>query len=337
MSNSVRLTKARHIVAKFPNTAKAALARMLYDQNKALFSGVEDARQAIRYVTGAQGATRRKGINPADVKMYKNGKHNPYDLPEQQHNNNEPNVIPVRKGLRLGLLSDIHLPYQCNESLTLALDYLKKRKVDILYLNGDVVDAYEISSFERDPSKKNFAEEIRIARRFLEALRKAFRRTTIYYKEGNHEARLQSFLRRKAPELLGFEVLELKSLLKLDDLGIKHVPSKVITKFGKIIIVHGHEFAKGFTAPVNPARGFFLKAKANVIGGHYHQDSSHSENTLAGKQLVAYSTGHLADPHPEYLPHNNWSHGFADITITSDAGDFVVNKYKIIDGHVINS
>lgn len=329
--------KARELIAKFPNTPKAALSRMLYKENPALFPNVEAARQAIRYATGAMGPMNRTKIKPEDVKIHKSGKHNPYNLPEQQHNNNEPNIIPVKKGLRLGLLSDIHLPYQCNDALTLALDHLKKRKIDILYLNGDIVDAYEISSFERDPSKKNFAEEIRIARQFLAALRKAFPRVKMYYKEGNHEARLTTFLRRKAPELLGFEVLELKNLLKLDELKIVHVPSKVITQFGKILIVHGHEFAKGFTAPVNPARGFFMKGKSNVIGGHHHQDSSHSENTLAGKQLVAYSTGHLADPHPEYHPHNNWSHGFADITITSDAGDFVVSKYKIIDGNVINS
>jgi hypothetical protein len=149
------------------------------------------------------------------------------------------------------------------------------------------------------------------------------------------------FLRRKAPELLGFEVLKLEKLLHLRDLGIKHVPSKVITKFGKLWVIHGHEFAKGFVAPVNPARGFFLKAKGNVIGGHHHQDSSHSENTLGGKQLVAYSTGHLADPKPEYHPHNNWSQGFAEIEITSKAGDFVVHKYKILGDpgskHIINS
>lgn len=341
MSNkkgNLKSERAREYVAQFPNTPKASLAKKLYKDNPGLYSSVEDARTTLRYVTGSQGATLRKMIPAADVKQFETGKiYNPFNLPHQKHNDNEHNVIPVREGLRMGIVSDIHLPYQSNEAVTLALNHLKARGIDILYLNGDILDAYEISSFERDPSKKNFVEEIKIAKSFLQTLVKEFPGVQIYYKEGNHEARLTTFLRRKAPELLGFEVLQLKSLLGLDELGIKHVPSKVITQFGKMLVVHGHEFAKGFTAPVNPARGFFMKGKSNIIGGHHHQDSSHSENTLAGKQLVAYSTGHLADPKPEYHPHNNWSHGFADITITSNDGDFVVSKYKIIRGHVVNS
>lgn len=344
--NNLKSEKARDYVAKFPNTPKASLARKLYKENKALYKDEEDARKAIRYVTGATGTKNRKSVPKEDVKHFDNGKvYNPFKLPAQKHNDNKPNVIQIRNGMRMGILSDIHIPFQHNVALTLALTHLKARGIDILYLNGDIIDAYEISSFERDPSKKNFVEEIRLCRAFLETLVQEFPGVQIYYKEGNHEARLTTFLRRKAPELLGFEVLDYKHLLGLGvptiknepALPIVHVPSKVITHFGKIIVVHGHEFAKGFTAPVNPARGFFMKGKANVIGGHHHQDSSHSENTLSGKQLVAYSTGHLADPNPEYHPHNNWSHGFADITITSDAGDFVVSKYKVINGFVVNS
>jgi hypothetical protein len=343
-SNNLKSEKARDYVAKFPNTPKAALARKLYKDNKGLYGTEEDARFAIRYVTGASGAKMRKSVPKEDHAP--NDARRRYNLPAQKHNDNKTNVIPgIRVGQRMGLLSDIHLPYQSNEALTLALDFLKTRDINILYLNGDVLDAYEISSFERDPSKKNFAEEIKLCRAFLETLVKEFPGVQIYYKEGNHEARLTTFLRRKAPELLGFEVLDYKHLLGLGVPTIKnepalpiiHVPSKVITQFGKILVIHGHEFAKGFVAPVNPARGFFMKGKSNVIGGHHHQDSSHSENTLSGKQLVAYSTGHLADPHPEYHPHNNWSHGFADITITSNDGNFVVSRYKIIDGNVINS
>lgn len=318
---------ARAIIIEFPNTSKKKLGALLFDRHPLLFNSAEHARDFIRRVTGSQG--------PGSVRA-SNLVHNPFNLPDQLHNNNTVNVIETFAGMRIGLLSDIHIPYQSNEALTLAIQHCVDRKIDILYLNGDVLDAYEISSFERDPSKKNFVSEVAAARAFLKTLRTIFPKIPIYFKEGNHEARLTTFLRRRAPELLGFEVLQLKSLLHLDELNIIHVPSKVISKAGKINIVHGHEFAKGFVAPVNPARGFFMKGKANMIGGHHHQDSAHSENTLDGKQLVCYSTGHLADPHPEYHPFNNWSHGFADITF-SEGGDFVVSRYKIINGRVINS
>lgn len=340
-----KIDKARDMWAKYPNTAKAQLGRMLYAENPALYKDAEDARKFILSASGSNGTANRKTYSTPKQPSQHVNQYNPYNLPEAKHNDNRDNVIAIRPGLRMGLISDVHIPYQHNEALTLALDYLKSRAIDILYLNGDIMDAYEISSFERDPSKKNFADEIKQCRTFLETLVKEFPGVQIYYKEGNHEARLTTFLRRKAPELLGLEVIDYKHLLGLgvptlrnqEALPIIHVPSKVITRFGKILVIHGHEFAKGFTAPVNPARGFFMKGKSNVIGGHHHQDSSHSENTLSGKQLVAYSTGHLADPKPEYHPHNNWSLGFADITITSERGDFVVSKYKIIDGRVINS
>jgi predicted phosphodiesterase len=343
--NTLKTERARDYVANFPNTPKAALAKLLYKENKSLYNDVEAARAAIRYVTGSLGTKNRKHVSEDEVNKFENGKiHNPFNLPDQKHNEASVHEIAVKPGMRIGLLSDIHIPYQHNEALTLALQHLKQRNIDILYLNGDILDAYEISSFERDPSKKNFAEEIKLCRAFLETLVKEFPGVQIYYKEGNHEARLTMFLRRKAPELLGFEILNYKSLLGLGiptvknepALPIIHIQSKVIARAGKILIVHGHEFAKGFTAPVNPARGFFMKGKSNVIGGHHHQDSAHSENTLSGKQLVAYSTGHLADPHPEYHPYNNWSHGFADITFGED-GNFVVARYKIINGQVINS
>jgi hypothetical protein len=333
---SFRNEAARDILASYPTTAKAALARKLYKEKPELFVDVEDARRTLREVTGANGTKRRKNMPAAEVKP-NDPERNPYALPKQKHNDNKPNIIPHKAGLRLGLVSDIHIPYQDNAAVTTALDYLKGRGIDILYLNGDIMDCYQISSFEKDPTKCDFGQEIEMTKQFLRTLVKEFPGVKIYFKEGNHEARFTMFLRRKAPELLGIEVLSLRSLLELDKLGIHYVPSKVISHFGKLPIFHGHEFAKGFAAPVNPARGFFIKSKSNGIGGHHHQDSSHSENTLDGKQLVCYSTGHLADPHPEYHPHNNWSQGFADITIHDDAGNFDVTKYKIINGRIVNS
>jgi hypothetical protein len=141
---------------------------------------------------------------------------------------------------------------------------------------------------------------------------------------------------RKAPELLGFEVFSLPVLLGLKELGIEHVPADQIIKTGKLMIIHGHEFGRMMFSPVSPARGYFTRAKTNVLGADSHQISSHSENTLDGKQFVAYSIGHLADPHPAYRPINNWSHGFAKVSFVKGKEDlnFVVNNYKIIDGKV---
>jgi len=41
----------------------------------------------------------------------------------------------------------------------------------------------------------------------------------------------------------------------------------------------------------------------------------------------------LSDLSPDYLPNNNWVHGFA-IVYTDEDGAFTVNNYKIIDGQI---
>lgn len=329
----LKLDKARDIVNQFPNTPKASLADILLKENKALYKDREDARMYIRGATGSHGLKSRTRILPlAKQEQYPNGViYNPYELEEQEHNNFKPFNLPVDKNTVLGILSDIHLPYQHNEALTIALDRCKSEKITHLYLNGDILDCFEISVHEKDPGKRSFKAELDIARKFLGVLIEKFPDVKIYFKEGNHEMRLLRYLRRKAPELLGFEVLKMEQLLGLKALGIEYIKDSRIAHAGKLTIIHGHEFGKHVFNPVNPARGFFLRSKTNVIGGHHHQVSSHSENTLKGEPLVSYSTGHLADPHPEYQPINNWSHGFAIVRF-KDKGNFMVNNYKIING-----
>ncbi len=331
----LKLDKARDIVSQFSNTPKASLAELLLKDNSSLYKDKEEARSYIRKATGSYGKKNRERLLPiAKQEKYPNGiVYNPYQLEEQDHNSNAPYNISVSKETVMGILSDIHLPYQHNEALTLALDKCKQEKITHLYLNGDIIDAFEISVHEKDPNKRQFKYELDVARQFLKTLVDNFPNTKIYYKEGNHEARYVKFLRRKAPELLGFEVLKMQNLLGLKDLGIEYIKDSKITHAGKLTIIHGHEFGKHVFNPVNPARGFFLRSKTNVIGGHCHQNSSHSENTLKGESLVAYSTGHLADPHPEYMPINNWSHGFAIVRF-KERGNFMVNNYKIINGEL---
>lgn len=335
----LKLEKAVEIANKFPNTNNSSLAKMLYESNVALYKDKEDARSNIRKARGSSGELHRKKIKNTAIeqKKFPNGVvYNPYELPDQEHHDNVPYKITVTKDTIIGLLSDIHIPFQHNQALTTALDYCKKQKITHLILNGDVIDAYMISSFQRDTSKRSFKYEIDTAKAFLTKLVEKFKGVHIIYKEGNHEARFMKFMRSKAPELLGIEAFNLSVLLGLKELGIIHVPDYKLIQAGHLMIIHGHEFGGGIFVPVNPARGFFLRAKTNVIGGHHHSSSSHSENRLNGKQIVAYSTGHLADPNPEYKPINNWSHGFALIKHIQEGNDinFVVVNHKIINGKV---
>ncbi len=139
-------------------------------------------------------------------------------------------------------------------------------------------------------------------------------------------------MRVKAPELLGVPDFEIKALLNLRDGEL--VKDKRPIRLGDLNVLHGHEYKYAISNPVNPARGMFLKAKAYVICGHFHQTSSHSARTVEQQNLGAWSTGCLCDIHPDYSPMNDWNHGFAFVEVFANGKFKVENKFISPDGKV---
>jgi hypothetical protein len=137
----------------------------------------------------------------------------------------------------------------------------------------------------------------------------------------------------KCPELLGIPDFDWSSIFSLDEQGIELVDGKRPTRLGKLNVIHGHEYRFQISNPVNPARGFFLRAKSHVLGGHFHQTSSHSEKSIENKVVTTFSTGCLSNLHPEYRPLNNWNSGFAFVQVEAN-GAFHVDNLRIIDGEV---
>ncbi len=182
---------------------------------------------------------------------------NPLDLPPSQEANYKPYKLPINHNNIL-LLSDIHVPYHNIQALTLALKYGLENEVNTILLNGDVIDFYAISRFEKDPRKRNFGHEVLMTRQFLATLRKLFPNAAIYYKCGNHDVRYDHYIMRNAPDLLGMDEFNFESLMKLDELNITFIPDKQIIHAGKLTILHGHELGASVFSPVNIARGLFL-------------------------------------------------------------------------------
>jgi hypothetical protein len=341
--------KARKLIEKFPNLSKKKLGELLYKENPLLFTDAEDGRGVIRAVTGA---------NDSQNNNYKQSDKYQGVLPQGEKNDFSPFILT---GKRIGILSDIHIPYHDLDALNIALNEFKKVKVDTIVLNGDIIDCYNLSKYEKDPNKRDHNQEVKLLTIFLDDMVKMFPSVELVYKIANHEERYERFLAMKSPEFLGMHVLSWKHLLNLrfEDCkscegtgilkgkecpncekgvianqvsrGIHLVKGKRIIKAGKLNIVHAHEF-NGGSSPVNPARGFFLKAKTNVIGGHLHRTSEHIESNLNGEVNGAWSTGCLCDLHPEYAPINSWNLGYAWIEVDQSNGNFEVYNKKIING-----
>jgi len=242
---------------------------------------------------------------------------NPFDLPIPDESDYSIFYLP-KSCKRILLLSDIHIPFHDVKSLTKAIQLGIDNKVDTVLLNGDIADNYQVSRFEKDPRKRSFKSEIEMVKDFLKRIRLTFNKAKIYYKQGNHEERWESFLKRKAPELLDMTEFKFDVILGLNELDISYISDKRIIKVGNLNILHGHELGSSSFSPVNPARSFFLRAKTNIIAGHHHQTSEHIEHDINGNHIKAYSTGCLCSLVAEYMPLNKWNHGISLITIKND-------------------
>ena len=308
-----------------PNTPTKTLARHMLAKEPFIFDSLENAYAAMRYARGQMGKANRKTVGLARA--------HEVTLPESSERVWMPfNLEPDSKD-RIALLSDIHVPFHNMVALKAAIAESKRIGSTVILLNGDTMDCHELSKYEKDPRERCFRDEVPLVRQLLAYLRQEFPKARIIWKDGNHDERLYLYLRRHSPAVLGIDDFVCSSVLHFSDYGVEYVTDKRPIVCGKLNILHGHEYPGGITAPVNPARGLFLRAKACAIQGHQHQTSEHSEPTLEGKNIACWSTGCLSELHPAYMPLNRWNHGFATIQMARD-GNFKVSNHKIINGEI---
>ena len=323
----------RDLVKQFPNAQALTLARRAYREQPEHWSSLEACRNAVRRVFGTHGKKNRTGC--ADKTLYRAPRQSGWSdvIPEPLVQMKDWASVKISGPLRALILSDIHLPFHDPQAVELALQYGVDNKADMILLNGDICDFYATSRFETDPKMRDFPGEIRATRFLLCGLRKRFPHAQIIYKLGNHSERYVRYLRMKAPELLGLEEFDFKSVMGLDKYDVQMVDNKKPILLGKLNVIHGHEFPHSISAPVSPARGLYLRAKVSAICGHYHQTSQHSEKDLNGSVVSTWSTGCLCSLTPEFMPLNKWNLGFAFVVIDKKGG-FTVQNLRIVNGAI---
>jgi len=331
MRETIKAKCVRKYLERFPDTPTLTIAKKIYKENIELFTDVDNARSIVKYYRGQNGENKRKSITTKDFIKPLTYDTNPFKLPESFANVRHDYILP-KSATNILMLSDIHLPYHDIKALTLALKYGADKNVNTIFLNGDIIDMYQASFHEKDPRNRSLKDEMDCARWFLDVLKKTFPKAKIYYKEGNHEARLRRYLMVKAPELLDCTEFELPVLLKLREMGIEWIPNKQAVKIGKLYVLHGNEFKGG--GGVNPARAYYTKAKVSMIAGDKHRTSEHTETSLDGTVVTCWSTGCLCELSPDYMPYNAWNLGFAHITVEPD-GNFEVYNKRIIKGKIV--
>jgi predicted phosphodiesterase len=304
------------------------LARIIVAKEPLLFDNIETVRGVLTKIEGKANTNGTKVRKEIDERPK-----NPYKLPESYNEDRKPLILP-KSCNNILVISDLHIPYHDINAVTIAMKYGIDNKVNTIFINGDLMDFHGLSRFEKDPRKRSVKDEFDATKQFLIALREAFPTQEIYWLKGNHCIRYEKWLMTKVYEVFDDEYYHLEQRLALNDQRIKLIDDKVLVKIGKLAITHGHHVMRGFFAPVNSARGAWMKAKQSVLIGHVHKVSNHVEVNLDGHSYGCWSTGSLCELKPDYSPlASNYQHGFAHV-IVEDSGDFSVKNHQIINGRL---
>jgi predicted phosphodiesterase len=323
-------------LSKYDGYGLLTIAKALFAHHPLHFKDVEAARSSCRYYMGSSGSINRKARGLTKSK-HSGDKHraNPFNIPLSDHSSKDyvPYKIP-KSARKVSVLSDVHVPHHDVEALTAAIKEAKRFQPDTLLLNGDYLDCHMLSNFAKDPEARDFKAELKMGREVLETLINEIAPTRVIYKEGNHEERYARYMGDHAPELLKLDHFNMEEIFGLDIMGVDWVGGKRIIHCGKLPIIHGHEYVKAVMAPVNVARGFFMKAKESIVVGHHHQTSEHTEPKITGDIITAWSVGCLCDLHPKYMPLNRWNHGMMNINLDKH-GNFEVFNKRIHQGSIL--
>lgn len=326
MAGDAITVRAKSLCRKFPDAPSRTLARRLVKETNGALT-LEQARARIRTQFGVKGGHIRKTAKAVSPRSARNSGV-VYKMPTSIAPSWTPYVFPVVG--TVGVLSDIHVPYHSELAVQAAVEHLKEIGIDGLVLNGDVCDFYAISRYMKDPAQRDFKGELTACREFIAWIRQEFPSIPIVFKTGNHEERWQAWLWNHAPEISDDPVMSLGAWLRLGDHDITLVEDKRPIMCGKLPVLHGHEKGSGMSAPVNQARGAFMRLHHTVLEGHGHRTSSHCEPDMFGKEVFCWSTGCLAELHPEYNRFAKYNWGFATIDVEKDGG-FGVQNLRISD------
>jgi predicted phosphodiesterase len=240
---------------------------------------------------------------------------------------------------RVLVISDLHMPYHSPRAIEAALKYADEYRPHEILINGDLLDMYQMSRFDKDPTLPGIAHECQCGHEFFDHLRARFPRATLRYKLGNHDARFTTYLFQSAPLLAAIPGMKegWEAPCGIHKNKVTVIDDKRPVMVGRLPIFHGHELGSSNFNPVNPARGAYLKTKHTIMVAHSHQTSGHSDPNLFHEETYCWSIGCLCGLSPRYATVNRWNHGFATVTVAKD-GDFNVNNLRIAnDGSVRTS
>ena len=247
--------------------------------------------------------------------------------------------IVIQGEKSVAVINDTHHPYQDAECLTVVEECLKDLQPDYLVYNGDMCDFYQISKFDKNPSRLDgLQSDINSVREMFDYHSKILPNTIKYFIVGNHEERLRRYLWTTARELSSLEELHIEKLLHLKDYGIQFVeyekglPIKATAPNGVIettfLVTHG-TIVRKFSSYT--AKGMYDREGISGISGHTHRQGMYRLRNRRG-DFAWWENYCLCDLDPDYVSNPDWHQGFSMIYFNEN--HFDVKQMNYINGKI---
>lgn len=225
-----------------------------------------------------------------------------------------PRTITIQGDCRGIVFSDIHAPFHDRNAIALACKVARWWKPDVAIFNGDDLDFYMSSRYDKNPARTFRVQDevdiwhIECVAPIVAALPTKCRKVKL---PGNHEERLRHKLWAN-PDLFGIRSLELPELLELNQRNIEYATQRV--QFGyELEVSHGTRVSKwsGMSAKAEQEkRRFAIK----TITGHVHR-AGRFQTLVGTKHTVGVEAPCLCDLSPEYMTDPDWVQGVTLFTV----------------------
>jgi predicted phosphodiesterase len=219
---------------------------------------------------------------------------------------------------RIVVLSDMQMPYHDKRALRNVINFVGTYQPDAVVSVGDEVDFPQISRWNRGMAGE-YKGDLQahcdtFERAFAMPLRKVFA-GPVDVSRSNHMDRPLTYVRTRAPGLMGLKALEVPSLLNFEKYGITYheEPHEIAPGW---LLAHGDEGGSS-RAPGGTALALARKWGYSVVCGHTHKLGIQHEHMGVNSKLVkerfGFEVGNLmAMKGASYLKagHANWQQGF---------------------------
>jgi len=215
-------------------------------------------------------------------------------------------IKPLRAETRTIIAGDAQIPFHDQEAFNRFQQVIIETQPDNVVLVGDMVDLPSMSKFsQRSEWVGTTQDAIDEYHNFLAQIRSNVPNANISILHGNHEQRIDNYIRNNAAEVLGLRranaahelaVLTLRYLVRYDELNINSVegyPNGTLWLEDNLKVVHGTNVLKGGS---NAAKYLRQEQESTIYGHTHRQEIAYRTfaRKIGSKTIAAASPGCLA-------------------------------------------